>query len=443
MKNNRKKKMISAAVALAMTASLAPLSAAAELAPNPIISRNCPAYTGDTPTLITGANDEFYYSSWNASAPDYLAYDLSGVPEENRQVIDAVWYNYSAYDVIGQYVNRNMEPSDYTIEINAAPGGEYPVDGWEIVETVSGSTLSSRQHIVSFAGYNWIRMRVTGADEKEGGSIQLNLDIHDVSGGVTDNWIFFGDSITAGGMTNWLGTGFATYIHQIDSKYFPVQECGGIGGIRSSDGKENIDRWLSTCPAVYVSLAYGTNDAWGNGGGVQNYYENTVYMIEAILAAGKTPILPKIPYSTNPDVGTYVPDYNEMVERIYEEYPQVIQGPDFYSYFEAHPEQLADGVHPDTDGYDAMRRMWAELMYERVYTAEAGETKPTEGTPTESVQGDVNGDGSFTLTDVVNMQKYILGTEKLAKPENGEFLKDGELDVVDLVLMKRAYLEQK
>ena len=100
------------------------------------------------------------------------------------------------------------------------------------------------------------------------------------------------------------GTGFASFVNQLDSSFFPVQENGGIGGISSRDGKENIDKLLSTSPAKYVSIAYGTNDAWGNPNNAQSYYENTKYMIDAVLNAGKVPVLPKIPYATNPDVGS-------------------------------------------------------------------------------------------------------------------------------------------
>ncbi|MBR2086322.1 MAG: lysophospholipase, partial [Oscillospiraceae bacterium] len=87
-----------------------PVSANATAVPNPVISRNVPAYAGSNPATASAGNDEHYFSFWSANCPDYLAYDLSGVPEENRQVIDAVWYNTSAYDVVGMYVNRNMEP---------------------------------------------------------------------------------------------------------------------------------------------------------------------------------------------------------------------------------------------------------------------------------------------------------------------------------------------
>ncbi len=419
-----------AAAALAVPAILMHMTTwtvYAEITPNPVISRNCPVYSGTGQG--TAANDVHYFSFWNGTAPDYLAYDLSGIPEEERRTINAVWYNTSAYDTVGLYIMRNMEPSDYTIEVNAAPGGTYPENGWEIVETVKGNTLSSRQHTIAFEGYHWVRINITGVDSKEGGTASINFDIHNVSDGVTDSWIFYGDSITAGGMNNCYGTGFATHINTLDARYFPVQENGGIGGITSTDGRNNIDRWLSTYPGKYVSIAYGTNDAWGNQTGAQKYYENTVYMIEAVLAKGKVAILPKIPYATEAGVNSYLDDYNAMIDRIYEEYPQVVQGPDFDTYFRENPDMLSgDGVHPSSDGYAEMRRIWAETMYERVYRSD---------TPTPSaVKGDVNEDGKLSLSDIVLLQKHLLGQNVPLSLTAADVSEDERVTVLDLAMMK-------
>lgn len=425
--------LLAALTAAALLPVPLPANAASAPVPNPVISRNCPAYSGSNPATATAGNDEHYFSFWNAQCPDYLAYDLSGVPEENRRVIDAVWYCTSAYDTIGMYINRNQEPSDYTIEINAAPGGTYPESGWEIVATVEDNTLASRQHVVEFEGYNWIRISVTQADDRDGATAMLNFDIHDVSDGVDDSWLFLGDSITAGGMNNCYGTGFATYVNRLDDRYFPIQENGGIGGITSTDGKENIDRWLSTFPGRFVSIAYGTNDAWGNQSGPQKYYENTVYMIEAVLALGKTPVLPKIPHAEEAGVADYLDSYNEMIDKIYEEYPQVVQGPDFSTILAEHTEYLSsDGVHPNSEGYEEMRRIWAETMYERVYQNEA---------PAKELRGDVNEDGAFDLTDLVTMQKYLLGQGTIRNFSNADLTGDGQADVFDLSLMKRELLQ--
>lgn len=431
---------ISCVVAAASAASFGggSLEVSAEIDANPVISRNCPAYSETSPYSATQANDAFYYSSWTGSAPDYLAYDLSAVPEENREKVIAVWYNATgAYDyTVGQYGgSSNGMPTDYTIEVNAAEGGDYPEDGWVVCETVEGNTLHSRQHVVDMKDYNWIRIMVTGVDGKTSGSLNINMDVHDVSDGITDSWIFFGDSITAGGMMNCYGTGYAELVNQIDSTYFPIQENGGIGGIFSTDGKNNIDRWLETFPGKYVSIAYGTNDSWGNQTGADKYYENTVYMVEAVLAAGMIPVVPKIPYATETGVNTYLDEYNAMIDKLYEEYPQVVKGPDFDAMFRENPELLSgDGVHPSSEGYAAMRELWAKTMYDTVYTA-AGET--------EILVGDANNNGEVEVADAVFILQGIAdpGDEKYVIPEENKVLADadgtGSVDVQDALVIQQ------
>ncbi len=394
-----------------LCSAMLPCMASADLTPNPVISRDCPVYAGNG--QANSANDVHYFSFWFSNAPDYLAYDLSGVAQSDRKQVIAAWYNAT-----GQYDpsilnggSTNGVPSKYTIEVNAAPGGTYPEDGWEVKETVEGNTLHSRQHVVDMEGYNWIRMNIAEGDGKAGGSISIQMDVHNASEGVADSWIFFGDSITAGGMMNCYGSPYAELVNAIDSRYFPVQENGGIGGIFSTDGRNNIDRWLASFPGKYVSIAYGTNDAWGNQTGAEKYYENTVYMIEAALALGKTPVLPTIPYATESGVNSYLDDYNAMVQKIYTEYPDVIKGPDFDAYFRENPDMLSsDGVHPSSEGYAAMRQLWADTMYAAVYTAEEGTTDAE--IPTIK-SGDVNLDGSVTLMDAVLLQKYLLAMEPL------------------------------
>lgn len=432
------KKALSAITAITATAlTFNTFTALAAIEPNPVISRKCPVYSGKA-SQPTAANDEHYFSFCFLTTPDYIAYDLSEVPAEERKQVLAVWYNTSSYDYIGAYKSRNMEPSDYTVEVNAAEGGAYPESGWEVVETVEGNTLSSRQHVVNMEGFNWIRLNIKKADDESGKPASINFDVHNVSGGVSDSWLFLGDSITAGGMNNCYGTGFATYINTIDSRYFPVQENGGIGGIRSIDGKENIDRWLETSHAKYVSLAYGTNDCWGNPNATEEYYNNTKYMIDAILAAGKVPVLPKIPASTNKDVKDNVPLYNAVIDKLYEEYgAKLVKGPDFGEFLLSSPDYLSgDGVHPSDTGYAAMREEWARLMYETVYTADSTQpptqppttapTEPSTEPPTENdiLYGDANCDGLVTIADAAAIYQYLGNNDKYKLSEQGKINAD-------------------
>ncbi len=370
--------------------------------PNSIISRNVPSYSSSG--RASDGNDNYYYTEWSGNAPAYLAYDLSSVPQSQRKQVLAAWYNIGTYDNIGQYVNKSNEPVNYTIELNKAPGGSYPNDGWVTAAEVKNNHYSSRQHYIDMQGYNWIRLNVTSSD---GGSVKLNFDVHDASDGVSDSWIFFGDSITAGSMVNCYGTSFAEFMNRIDSKYYPVQQNGGIGGTLSSDGRNAIDGWLSDNPAKFVSIAYGTNDAWGNPNNAQRYYENVKYMIDAVIAAGKTPVLPKIPYATNQDVGANTGYYNAMIDKLYREYgDKLVHGPDFDTFFRENTQYLSgDGVHPSSDGYEAMRKLWAETMYANVYK----NSQPSAKTYPESIRVSYSSQYHqvrFTWDAVENAQNY-------------------------------------
>jgi len=283
-------------------------------------------------------------------------------------------------------------------------------------------------------------MNISKSDGKDNGQIQLNMDIHNVTDGVSDSWLFLGDSITAGGMNNCYGTGFATHLHNIDERYFPVQENGGIGGITSTDGKNNIDRWLSSCNSRFVSIAYGTNDAWGNQTGAEKYYENTKYMIDAVIKAGKVPVLPKIPFSTEKGVADYLPQYNAMVEKLWDEYgDKLIHGADLETYLKENPDYLgSDGVHPNSEGYEAMRKHWAETMYENVYKAETPEpvttTSETTTTAAETttttaesniLYGDANLDGNVDVSDAVLIMQSLANPSKYKLTEQGR--KNGDV----------------
>ena len=392
------------------------------LAAAPIISRGVPAYSGSG--KASDANDDAHYTTWKSDAPDYLAYDLSGVPASQRSKVLAVWYNGSTFDRVGRYITVDGEPTDYVLETNDAPGGTYPQDGWQVLETVTGNTLSTRSHLLDLGGANWLRMRVTGAE----GGISLDLDLHDASQGADDSWIFYGDSITAGGMGNMWGTSFAAHVQALDPARTPLQQNGGIGGISSTEGRAHIDAWLAATAAHFVSIAYGTNDSWGNMNSTNLYYENTRYMIDAVLAAGKVPVLPRIPYASNPDVGSYVGAHNAMIDRLYEEYgDRIVHGPDFEAYFKAHPDGLSDdGVHPNADGYEAMRALWAETMQANVYAH------------ADSYQiGDVDADGAVSVADVVMLQRYLLGVGTMTAPRAADVYEDGVTDVFDLAALKR------
>ncbi len=60
-----------------------------------------------------------------------------------------------------------------------------------------------------------------------------------------------------------------------------------------------------------------------------------------------------------------------------------------------------------------------------------------------SMQGDVNNNGSFNVSDLVVIQKWLLNDgAQLVNWKNGDLNDDGVLDVFDLVLMRRLLVQQ-
>ena len=357
-------------------------------APMRVISRGVPAYTNDrcagssSPAL---ANDASYDTQWrgcdtpSSGAPIYLAYDLASVPAATRGRVLVAWYNdptTSPYDhtYVGQAA-YNI-PSSYVLQASAAAGGAVPTSGWVTLASVSANVFHSRQHSIDLTGYNWFRMSVTASDGSSGNTgLSVNVDIHDASAGTGDDWIFFGDSITQAGMAHnsLSGSGgsgtWAQLVNASNASYFPAFENGGIGGTLSADAVSNINAWLAVFPGRYVGLAYGSNDA-GYSVSPTTFYDNYVTLIQAVLGAGKIPVIPKIPWSCNAGVQANTPSLNQRIDALYSAYPSVVRGPDLWSYFQSNQGLISgDCLHPSNAGYAGMRQQWANAMLGSVYGA--------------------------------------------------------------------------
>ncbi len=354
--------------------------------PGPVISRNAPVFDSTQSGSAALANDSNYFTTWVGRVPGWIAYDLSGVPAAQRGRIIAVWYAEGARDydhsLVGSDVYQNVD--SYTIEGNKAVGGtkEVPASGWNTLAAITGNRYHSRLHLLDFSRYNWLRMNVTAIDGLNWDkNVSINLDVHDGNrGSVLDDWIFYGDSITAAGMeinprivSGGTGT-FAQMINAGNPAYFPVAECGGIGGLVSEDGVRHIKTWLNIFPGTYVGLSYGTNDAWRAVDPVI-YYWNMKTMVDTVIAAGKIPVIPTIPWSSKqPNIQNTGLVMNQKIFDLYAAYPQIIHGPDLWVFFKNNPDLLSpDGVHPSEAGYVGMRRQWVNTILATVYSKDSGE----------------------------------------------------------------------
>ncbi len=160
---------------------------------------------------------------------------------------------------------------------------------------------------------------------------------------------------------------FAQLVNARVPSSFPLQEGGGINSLTSGDGSEALPTWLAAFPGRYVALSYGTNDA-NREQSPEAFFANYETMVKAVIAAGKVPVVPKIPWARRPNVQRNGPLLNARLEQLYSVYPEIVRGPDFWTYYLQHHDLISDdGLHPTEAGYAAYRELWADAMAARVY----------------------------------------------------------------------------
>ena len=259
-----------------------------------------------------------------------------------------------------------------------------------MLATVAGNTYHSRQHLLNFGGYNWVRINVTAAaGTGQNSDVAINLDVYDASLGVQDSWIFYGDYISAGGMDHdprGVGT-FSQLVSNLQSQYFPAEESGGNSYAQSGDGARLIHDWLAIFPGQYVALSFGTTDAdffdANNPNLPNDFYKNYDLMVKAVLDAGKTRIVPKVPYGLSKNVQANGPRLNAQIDRLYAAYPQIVHGPDFWAFFGAHQDLISkDKLNLTPQGLAEYRQLWAAEMVSKIYGGAAPQPIPQPaGTP--------------------------------------------------------------
>jgi len=332
----------------------------AAVTPMPVISHGVPVFaSGTAPAVQTSAaNDTNEASMWVSSAvPTWLAYDLSSVPTSQRQQVLVAWYAPWALGYINAapISDAFQIPIDYTIETNpAAGGGSAPTAGWTTLVSVTDNNRNTRQHLLNLVGANWIRLRSTRSSNPA--SIAIEMDVHSAPEGASDSWLFMGDSIT--GWAAHLFSDLPKRVNSLATSRWPAVVGAAIGGSNTGSALNVIDDTLAGYPGRFVALCYGTND-----GNTSGFSDNLEALILKVIAAGKVPVIPHMPWSDIPDQLNKAPGINARIDALCTKYPAVRRGPDLYAAFSGRTDLIPSGdVHPNDAGNKEMRRLWALSM---------------------------------------------------------------------------------
>jgi lysophospholipase L1-like esterase len=354
-KQNQMKKFIFATI-MALTFTNQVFS---KINPNAKISGGEPIFTstGNASYLV---DNKFNAESWRVSNNSWIAIRLKSGPSK-------IFFNWNnpAYpwsnELSPARCPNNIEfPVDYDLLVSSnSTNGE---DGnWKIAESIRGSIVSARGHAIDLEGASWVKMHILNG----GGSID-EVQVFDISKSADDVWFFVGTSISA---NTFKGTppemNYADLITEKHPEYNPAMIRGGIGCISSTDLVNNLPKYLKMAGNTnFWAIEMGTNDAWGGTNeGVATFKSNLQQVIDSCKSRGITPVVARV-LATNDSLAKWQvhPDYLIAVEELTKE-NSLMTGPDLYSWFINHPEDLNDdGVHPNASGAANIQRLWAEAL---------------------------------------------------------------------------------
>jgi lysophospholipase L1-like esterase len=171
----------------------------------------------------------------------------------------------------------------------------------------------------------------------------------------------FYPSAVNGGMSSWLTSTFLS--------------------TNPSSGQAYIKDFLQAFPdAHFVTLNLGTNDV--NGGvSASTVLANMETLVQDVIAAGRVPVVPTIPWApstcsanlANDNPATPGTANYAIVNTLYNTYPQVVHGPDLWTYFNQHPSEISTSGSPgcphptEPTGENDYRSLWASTMLAEVY----------------------------------------------------------------------------
>ncbi len=345
--------------AFATVSILALGGSAMAIKPNKLLSRGLTAYTSNGENHYITDGD---LTNWKQCTAKDIAINVGSGP--TRLFISWESYGDCAWATDFTKGCGHKGTSLRNFKILTSSNSTNGQDGdWILATEVKNNPVMARGVYIDFDGMSWFRF----VSEENVGQI-LEIEAFDASNDGDDTWFFMGTSISQMGLKQQdTDSTTANIIHGRFPDFTPAMLRGGIGCINSTEVVAHLDDYLRYAGNVkYWAIEMGTNDAWGGGDwNLETYKRNMQTIIDAAKAHGIEPILARIIATNESKAGWQVnPKFLQAVDELTQK-NDLHPGPDFYSYFLAHPEQIAsDGVHPngDTKGGQAMHHLWADAL---------------------------------------------------------------------------------
>ena len=102
-----------------------------------------------------------------------------------------------------------------------------------------------------------------------------------------------------------------------------------------------------------------------------------------------------------------------------------------------------DGINAQYVRYEVPEGAPASpLNKDSVYLCNVAEIAVYGTAGADILKGDVNNDGSVTVSDLVSYQRYLLKNEALSAPENADINGDGAADVFDMIGLRKLVVSK-
>lgn len=338
----------------------------APVKPNPNVALGKPATSSDGDDTSFLFDDPTDGNFWNASSGDWVKVDVG--TGHDRLLLIWLATGYPEYTAPSTSQNFGV-PTAYDIDVSA--DGTTWTNAVRVTASTTGSTPRTREHSFAFTGMRWVRYKVTGIAPGSGNAKISSMQIFDASQGTEDTWLFAGSGPSRGVYALPSLPSLGSIVHGCYPKYYPatisIADLSGKVSYLSEKSpfdaqKTVLDSWIALNPDMkFWVLIYGLEDVKGVAKPPATFATSLQKAITTLVAAGKTPILPRIQFvsSANTSASDYagIPAFNAVIDQLVAT-NGLPPAADLYAWYKDHPTLLCAAADAGDPGEFCGESQW-------------------------------------------------------------------------------------